>query len=370
LLHLYVFWRAGSVPAVTRRFPRKKVFAAGVVSWASVLLARSLRHSEGSFPELLESLTISWVAALFLMAAALLVVDLLTGFGWLVPRRAPILRGWALLVGGVLSLTAVAQGLRPPVIEEYEVVLPGLPAEMDNTVLVVASDLHLGVLQDAEWLAARAAQIQALQPDLVVLVGDLFEGHGALEEELIPLFGRLAAPLGVYAVSGNHDFYGKAQYRMSLLEKTGVEVLRNSWAEARPGLVIAGVEDLTIAHRAGDTRDLIGMALANRPPEVATIFLSHTPWQLEKAARAGAGLTLCGHTHGGQIWPFDYVVRYFYPLLEGRYDVDGMAVIICRGTGTWGTRMRLWRPNEILRILLRSDSARSQSPGSRDRTAP
>ncbi len=81
--------------------------------------------------------------------------------------------------------------------------------------------------------------------------------------------------------------------------------------------------------------------------------LSHTPWETEKAANAGVDLMLSGHTHGGQIWPFDYLVRRRYPLLEGRYEIDGMTVIVCRGTGTWGPRMRLWRPSEIQQVTLR-----------------
>ncbi len=93
--------------------------------------------------------------------------------------------------------------------------------------------------------------------------------------------------------------------------------------------------------------------LANRPPG-ATILLSHTPWQAEKAAKAGAGLMLSGHTHGGQIWPFSYLIRLVYPLLGGRYEVSGMTVIVCRGTGSWGVRMRLWRPAEIIRVKLKS----------------
>ena len=112
------------------------------------------------------------------------------------------------------------------------------------------------------------------------------------------------------------------------------------------------------------------MALANRPPGAA-ILLSHSPLQAGAAAAAGAGLMLSGHTHDGQIWPFGYLVRLSYPLLGGRYEVDGMPVIVCRGTGTWGPRMRLWRPSEILRITLRSglkDAAKTRArraPGRR-----
>lgn len=91
--------------------------------------------------------------------------------------------------------------------------------------------------------------------------------------------------------------------------------------------------------------------LSGRPPGAA-VLLSHTPWQAREAAAAGAGLMLSGHTHGGQIWPFSYLIRLRYPLLAGRYQIDQMTVIVCRGTGTWGPRMRLWHPGEILSIKL------------------
>jgi hypothetical protein len=102
--------------------------------------------------------------------------------------------------------------------------------------------------------------------------------------------------------------------------------------------------------------DAVRQALAGRP-QGATIFLSHSPQWAETAARAGVGLMLSGHTHGGQIWPFDLVVRRAYPLLAGRYQVEGMTILVCRGTGTWGPRMRLWRPGEILRVVLRSSAS-------------
>lgn len=139
---------------------------------------------------------------------------------------------------------------------------------------------------------------------------------------------------------------------MSLFDEVSFKLLRNGWAEVRPGLILAGVDDLTSSRLNGQGGDPISQALIGRPPG-ATILLSHTPWQTGSAAKAGAGLMLSGHTHGGQIWPFGYLVRSRYPLLEGRYEVDGMTVIVCRGTGTWGTRMRLWRPSEILHVTLR-----------------
>lgn len=353
LMHIYVFWRAASVPFVDRHVPGKVLIPVGVVLWAIFYFGRVFGHGgRGALATTLEFLGMNWMGVLFLTSVCLLAIDLITAFGFLFARVAPSLRGWALVAGGVLSVIALVQGLRPPVVERYEVRLAGLPDEMDGTVLVAMSDLHVGSLIGERWLAARIAQVQAESPDLVVLLGDLFEGHGQPRGELLPIVRRLSAPLCVWAVPGNHEFHGRGDKSMRLVEEAAFQVLRNRWDEVRPGLVVAGVEDLTYWHRAGKGGDPVLQALESRPTG-ATIFLSHTPWQTEKAASAGVGLMLCGHTHGGQIWPFGYLVRRSYPLLEGRHEVDGMPVIVCRGTGTWGPRMRLWRPGEILRVTLR-----------------
>ena len=354
-MHVYVFWRVSSVPFLRRHVPLKFLVGTGVVFWAVFALGRFFGHgSTGVLAGTLELFGMDWMAVMFLATVSLLAIDLITTFGLLLPRLAPSLRGLALLAAGALSLIALVQGMRPPVVQEYEVRLSGLPREMDGTVLVAMSDLHLGTLLGRQWLDARVAQVQAGHPDLVVLLGDIFEGHGEPQKELIQVLHRLSAPLGVWAVLGNHEYYGRDTSGTPLMNIDGVRVLINSWAEVRPGLVLAGVADLTANHRSGQGGDPITKALTGRPAG-ATILLSHTPWQAEKAAGAGTGLMLSGHTHGGQIWPFGYLVQRIYPLLEGRYDVDGMTVIVCRGTGTWGPRMRLWRQGEILRVTLRAE---------------
>jgi predicted MPP superfamily phosphohydrolase len=352
LMQIYVFWRAASVPLLKHRVPRKLLIGVGLVLWAGFFFGRVLGHGgAGALARTLELFGMTWMAVLFLLFVSLLAMDLVTGFGFLLPRLAPSLRGLALVAGGVLSAIALVQGLRPPEVRNYEVHLSGLPAEMNDTVLVAVSDLHLGLALGEQWLEARVTQIEAEQPDLVVLLGDLFEGHGQRQGELLPVLRRLSAPLGVWVVPGNHEFYGGHNTGTSLIREAGFRLLRNRWAEVRPGLVLAGVDDLTASYRSGQGGDQIAKALAGRPPG-ATILLSHTPWQADKAARAGVSLMLSGHTHGGQVWPFGYLVKRIYPLLEGQYTVEGMMVIVCRGTGAWGPRMRLWRPGEILRVKL------------------
>jgi uncharacterized protein len=352
VLHAYVLWRGASVPFLTRRFSRRALLGAGAALWIGLVVALELGHgATGAWGRMLEIFGMSWLAFLFIAALTLLLADLVTAFGLVLRRLAPSIRGWALLAAGALSAFAIVQGMRPPVVRDYEVRLAGLPPELYRTVVVALSDLHLGNVLGEGWLAARVAQVRSLRPDLVVLLGDVLEGHGRPSEGILRELHRISAPLGVWAVTGNHEFHGGRGSTSGGLEEAGFRVLHDCWVEVRPGLVLAGVDDLTSRRRAGRMGDPVGLALAGRPSGAA-ILLSHTPWQAERAAVCGAGLMLSGHTHGGQIWPFGLLESGVYPLYAGDYEVDGMPVIVSRGTGTWGPRMRLWRPSEIVRVTV------------------
>jgi predicted MPP superfamily phosphohydrolase len=354
LLHIYVFWRASSVPFLRRHVRPKMIAGIGLTLWALFVIGRVVGHGKaGAAASVLELLSMTWLASLFLACVCLVVTEFITGFGFLFAKHAPVLRGWALVAGAVLSVLAAIQGLRPPSVQSYEIQVAGLPPELNGTVLVAISDLHLGSLLGQRWLDDRVVQVQALRPDLVVVLGDVFEGHGRPGDELLSGLNRLSAPLGVWAVPGNHESWGTRDGASPFAGQANIQMLQNRWVEISPGLILAGVEDLTAAGRTGRGKSLVEQALAGRP-QGATILLSHTPWQTEVAAQRGVALMLCGHTHGGQIWPLGYMVRTRYPLLAGRYEVGDMTVIVCRGTGTWGPRMRLWRPGEIMRVTLRA----------------
>jgi predicted MPP superfamily phosphohydrolase len=361
ILLTYVCWRAASVPVLDRHVSRQCFVGSGFVLWVVVYLARTwAHHGTGPLAETLEFAGMTCLGVVFLCAISLLAVDLGSGFGLLLPRWAPTLRGCALVTGGLLSSLALVQGLRAPAVVSYEVELPSLPAALDGTLLVAMSDTHVGGLVGERWMAARIAEVQALNPDLVVFLGDMFEGPGDAAGDL-PALRHLRAPLGKWFVAGNHEFHREAGGGIDILERAGFRRLADAWAEAAPGLIVAGV-DYRSSHGSRDLEgEPIEHALAGRPAGAA-VFLSHAPRQAEMARRAGAELMIAGHTHGGQIWPFGYLVRTVYPLLAGRYSVNGMPVIVCRGTGTWGPRMRLWHRGEILRITLRATGDPSRRP--------
>lgn len=355
LVHLYLYRRCASVPLVARvpRWVRLLAFAALPLLYFLARIVAGLGWRRAALP--LEFAGAEWMGIAFLLFMTMLALDVLTGFGALWPRHAPRLRTAALAAGLALSAVAIVQGVRAPAVTDYEVHLAHLPAAQDGTTLVFLSDTHLGSMLGERWLNARIAQVNALHPDLVLLGGDILEADEESEIELLPALRRLQAPLGVWAVTGNHELhFGREEHNGRVLDAAGARVLRDQWQELRPGLVLAGVDDLTSRRRFGDIARYVDRALAGHPPQSATILVSHTPWQAERAAADGAGLMLCGHTHGGQIWPFGYFARFTYPLFAGRYEVAGMTVIVGRGTGTWGPRMRLWRRAEIVRVTLRS----------------
>ena len=350
-MHAYVAWRMW--PMISSAVGRRFLLGGFALLWTLYPLGRILAHQgwarTGKF---MEAVGASWMGVLFLALACLFLADLVTGFGWLLPKAVPPLRIAALAAAGVLSAVALVQGLRPPAVREVEVRLAGLPLDLDGTVLVQISDLHLGSLLGRPWLEGRIAQIAALHPDIVAVTGDLVDGDASEVERLLPTLQTLKAPLGVWAVTGNHEFYAGLDRCVSLMEQAGYTVLRDRAQQVSPGLVLAGVDDLSGRRQFQIDGDPVGRALQHLP-EGAVVFLCHSPLEGEKASALGAGLMLSGHTHAGQIWPFGYLVRLAYPRLEGRYSIGSMTLLVCRGTGTWGPPMRLFRPSEILRITLR-----------------
>lgn len=357
LMHTYVGWRFSSIPWIHQHAPKWALIAACIFLWALYPVARMLEEIlPPAFAYALEFIASMWIGVMFLLVAAFLFVDVITLGGFLWRATIPWFRLGAAITALLLAIVAMVQGIRSPVLTEYELTVRDLPRERDGMVLVHLSDLHLGTLIGPSWLERIVGRVQALKPDIIVLVGDILDGRPGRIEPLLPMLGKFQAPFGVWGVTGNHEYYAGLETCVRQLERSGVKLLRDSSAQLAPGLTIAGVDDLTARE---------GQRLGTRPVEQAlgagspgaTIYLSHSPWHAETAATLGADLMLCGHTHAGQIWPFTYLVKLRYPNISGHYRVDGMQLIVGRGTGTWGPRMRLWQRSEIIRVQLRSPVA-------------
>ena len=259
----------------------------------------------------------------------------------------------------VLALAGLAlrSGLSLPAVRRVEIALARWPRALDGFRIVQISDIHIGPVLGRRFAERLTARVNALAPDLVAVTGDLVDGSvEALRDEVEP-FAALAAGHGVYFVTGNHDVYSGGNSWVERVRELGLRVLRNERVAIGgvDGFDLAGVDDHRGDWVRGSTEDL-DAALAGRDASRAVILLAHDPGTFRRAAKRSVDLQLSGHTHGGQIWPFNYLVRLAVPYVAGLHRVGASQLYVSRGSGFWGPPMRLLAPAEITEIVLRGRS--------------
>lgn len=274
------------------------------------------------------------------------------------PRRGLALRRGVAVAAMLLAAFGVREAVRLPDIRTVEIVLPGLPAGLDGFRLVQLTDLHASRLLQHDWMAAVVEAANALEPDLIVLTGDLADGSVRARAEDVEPLRKLTAPQGVYAIPGNHEYYTEYRQWLDRLRELDLRLLLNEHAvlQMEGGtLVLAGVTD-PAASRFGELLPDIAAALAGAAADEPVILLSHRPTGAGAHASAGVGLQLSGHTHGGQIAGLHWITQWANEgYVAGLYDVDGMRLYVSSGAGLWnGLPLRVGRPSEITEIILRA----------------
>ncbi|WP_417911333.1 metallophosphoesterase [Candidatus Electronema sp. PJ] len=258
-----------------------------------------------------------------------------------------------LLVGGLAGV-GIKQAAKQPVVQRFPVKLANLPAAFQGFKIVQISDIHMGELTSVHKLAKIVQQVNLLQPDLVAITGDLVDNKSKLLPDGLAPLRQLKAKEGVFFVTGNHEYYSGIEDWLPEIEKQGVRILRNERIELQRGtetLVIAGVND----HRAGrfgkkeapDYAKALG-GLVNKK----IILLAHQPLAIKEVAPYGVDLMISGHTHGGQIWPFSYLVHLKQPYLKGFYQEQNTLLFVSQGTACWGPPLRIGTQNEIIELTL------------------
>ena len=273
-------------------------------------------------------------------------------------RRVVLARLFGLLtvlVTGGLGAVAVRSGLGRVALREVSVRLRRLPAALDGTTIVQLTDVHVGATIRREFIEQIVERTNAANPDVIAITGDLVDGSvEELREHVAPL-AQLKARFGVYFVTGNHEYYSGAEPWCAELRRLGIRVLRNervSIGDGDASYDLAGIDD-EHAHGDGHGADLAG-AVAGRNATRELVLLAHQPRAVFEAVKHGVGLQLSGHTHGGQIWPWTYLVRLQQPVVAGLARFSDTQVYVSRGTGYWGPPMRLAAPAEITRLTLRT----------------
>jgi len=267
--------------------------------------------------------------------------------------RAAIVLGFTAAVAAFAVRTALAG----PELRRVELFPERWPRSLDGFRIVQVSDIHIGALTGRAFARELTERVNALSPDLVAVTGDLVDGPVEhLGEEVAP-FGELRGRCGVYFVTGNHDHYSGARSWCDRMRELGLRVLRNERVRIGSGdaaFDLAGVDDHRGDMVGADGGEDLDRALAGRDESVPLLLLAHDPTTFKRASQRGVDLQLSGHTHGGQIWPFGYIVRLAMPWVAGPYREGASQIYVSRGTGFWGPPMRLFAPAEITELVLRA----------------
>ncbi|MDQ8204580.1 metallophosphoesterase [Pelagicoccus sp. SDUM812003] len=208
--------------------------------------------------------------------------------------------------------------------------------------IIQISDLHLGDSSSLKRVKKLVARINEEKPDLVVSTGDLFDGYLELMAPFVDALRSIDAPLGKFAVSGNHEVYAGLDDALSLTELAGFKPLRNEASFVLETMRVAGVEDPASPMRP-DEDTALGL-ITNK---AFTLLLKHRP-AFEPASKGRFDLQLSGHTHGGQIAPFHLLTKLAYKAKPGLSELAPKQYLyLSRGTGSWGPQLRLLAPNEL-----------------------
>jgi uncharacterized protein len=302
--------------------------AAGFFSWLLVLtLARDLSLL-ASAVALSPQAEASWIRDSAIGVMALVPAITLVGF-FMARRVAPVVN--------------------------VEVRLAGLAEELEGFTIAQISDIHVGPTIKRDFVAAIVDRVNRLEADMVAITGDVVDGSVPdLAHHTEPL-ARLASRHGTYFVTGNHEYYSGAHEWIHELRRLGARVLMNEHVvldHDGAALTVAGVTDWSAHHFDPSHRSDPHAAARGAPDNALKVLLAHQPRSALLAEAAGYQLQLSGHTHGGQFWPWNFLVRLQQPFTAGLNRLGRLWVYTSRGTGYWGPPMRFGVPSEITLIRL------------------
>lgn len=303
-----------------------------------------------------------WLAAMLYFFLAVVVIDLLRLVNHFLPflpalvtsnyEKFKLMLFSGITIAVVITIFAGHINTLYPVVRSLNVHIPKEANGMKRLNAVVLSDIHLGTLIGNGHFEKIVQQVQALNPDIILLAGDVVDEdlEPVLRQNIGETLRQLKAPLGVYAVMGNHEYIGGAEPAYNYLKQHGLEIIRDSVIKIKDSFYIIGREDRDKPRFAGRERlplkELVGKADANYP----LILLDHQPYYLEEAAALGVDLQFSGHTHHGQLWPLNYITSAIYTISRGYGKVGNMHVFVSNGVGTWGPPVRTGSRPEIIQM--------------------
>jgi len=297
-----------------------------------------------------------WMAGFIYLLIILLAIDIVRILDhWLhfIPpgiKNSPRIVAFSVL--GLLLLLMVYGTLnaRDFVVTSYNITIPKAVDNMEQLKVIMVSDLHLGDIVDNKRLEAAVQEINRRQPDLILLAGDIVDDDvvSFKRQQMNLTLKRLEAPLGKYAILGNHEYIGgNWEETIATLENAGITVLRDQYRLIANRFYVVGRDD-----RSNRSRISLGNLIRGIDKSRPVILMDHNPAQLEEAYKNQVDLQLSGHTHRGQFAPLNLVTQKIYEVDWGYLKKDNVQVIVSCGFGTWGPPIRIGNKGEIVEILI------------------
>jgi len=305
-----------------------------------------------------------WFAALFYFLLAAVLIDILRALNHFLPFFPSIITnnlpktkhfiaaGIAGLVGLLLLVGHINS--RIPCVRTLNLQIDKRAGDLKHLNVVVASDFHLGTIVGRARLERIVDKINSLNPDVVLLPGDI------VDEDLTKVAkNNIGEPLrtiqsrfGVYAATGNHEYFGGIEKAAAFLTGHDVILLKDQAIKVAGAFYLIGREDLSANRSEEQPRKNLSELMKDVDKSYAVILMDHQPFGLKEAAECGVDLQLSGHTHNGQIWPINYIIRLIYELPWGYRENGDTRYYVSSGAGTWGPPVRIGNRPEIVNILL------------------
>jgi uncharacterized protein len=329
---------------------------------APILVRMCERYGSDTLAAIMAYTGYIWMGVLFLFFVSSLLLDiyhLLIRAGALVSHRdfshlvLPPL--YAFLLPLIISAAVNVYGYfeaKNIGTEKITIASPKIPEAAGRIRIVQISDVHIGIIVKGERLKRIVEEVKKAQPDILVSTGDLVDGQIDTLTEDATYLRDIQPRYGKFAITGNHEFYAGLDQALDFTRAAGFVVLREESIDVAGVINIAGVDDPTVdafglAQEPSESKLLSGLSR-----QYFTVLLKHRP-VIEKGSVGYFDLQLSGHTHNGQIFPFNFIVRRFYPLITGYFNLPNDAhLYVSRGTGTWGPPIRFFSPPEITVIDL------------------
>jgi predicted MPP superfamily phosphohydrolase/small basic protein len=362
LLHLYAFLKAKGALALTPAQSIPIIIFMAFMTFTPAIVRFLERSGLESFARMMSYIGYIWMGILVLFIPIALCVDIYRSlvyiFGLGLHKNLSALSPSAkftFFIPLILALTAAGYGyieagnIR---LEHIKIITPKIPADMSGFKIVQISDVHIGLIVRDQRLKQIIQEVQRAEPDILVSTGDLVDGQINRLEGLADMLQDIKPEFGKFAVTGNHEYYAGITQSLAFTKKAGFTLLRGQAVNVEGIINIAGVDDQTGRQFERFKGKAEQEVLAELDPGKFTILLKHRPL-INSSSLELFDLQLSGHTHKGQIFPFNLITKFYYPRHAGYVDLPGASrLYISRGSGTWGPPMRILSPPEITLIEL------------------